>query len=122
MSEEGHASKDRAWSRTQAFTFGSSTLTLMVNVATGVLIARALGTSGRGELTAILALPTTITWVFALGCFQAVSYHHARHPEDAGRLIASWLVLLVPLSAIAIVAGYALLPTLFAAQTRRRGS
>ena len=106
-----------SWSRTQAFTFGSSTLTLIVNVATGVLIARALGTSGRGELTAIIALPATISWIFAMGCFQAVSYHQAKHPEDGGRLITSWLVLLVPLSAIAIGAGYVLLPALFAAQT-----
>jgi O-antigen/teichoic acid export membrane protein len=109
--------EDRAWSRTQAFTFGSSTLILLVNVLTGVLIARALGTSGRGEITAIMALPATIGWVFAMGCLQAVSYHQARHPEDGGRLISSWLVLLVPLSAVAILAGYALLPVLFASQT-----
>ena len=82
-----------------------------------MLIARALGTSGRGEITAIMALPATIGWIFAMGCLQAVSYHHARHPEDGGRLITSWLVLLVPLSAIAIVAGYLLLPVLFSAQT-----
>jgi O-antigen/teichoic acid export membrane protein len=109
--------EDRAWSRTQAFTFGSSTLILIVNVITGVLIARALGADGRGEITAIMALPATIGWIFAMGCLQAVSYHQARHPEDAGRLISSWLVLLVPLSAIAIIAGYALLPALFSSQT-----
>jgi O-antigen/teichoic acid export membrane protein len=108
---------DPVWARTQAFTFGFSTLTLLVNVLTGVLIARALGTDGRGELTAILTLPATIGWIFAMGSLQAVSYHHARHPEDGGRLIASWLVMLLPLAAFAIVAGYLLLPALFAAQT-----
>ena len=113
----GRGTKGDDWSRTQAISFGTSTLTLLVNVATGVLIARALGTSGRGELTAILTLLATISWFFGMGCFQAVSYHQAKHPEDGGRLITSWLVLLVPLSAIAIVAGYALLPALFAAQT-----
>ena len=46
-----------------------------------------------------MALPATISWIFAMGCFQAVSYHQAKHPEDGGRLITSWLVLLVPLSA-----------------------
>ena len=91
----------------------------MVNVATGVLIARALGTSGRGELTAIIALPATIAWVFALGCFQAVSYHHARHPEDGRTADHELAGAAGPALGVAIVAGYALLPVAVRCADRR---
>jgi hypothetical protein len=119
----GDATTASDWSRTQAFTFASGALVLALNVVTGVLIARALGTSGRGEVTAIMALPQTVAWVCAMGCFQAVSYHQAKHPEDGGRLISSWLVLLAPFAALGVLAGYALLPALLPHRpTRQRSS
>jgi O-antigen/teichoic acid export membrane protein len=98
-------------------TYVSSLLTLAVNLVTGVLLARILGTTGRGELAAILVLPLMLAWAFSPGCAEAVSYHQARHPEDGARLIGTWLALLVPFIALAVLVGQLLLPVIFSAQT-----
>ena len=88
-----------------------------MNVVTGVIIARALGPDGRGELTAISSLPQTFGWVFALGSVQAISYHMARRPGDASRLIGTWLSVLLPVGFIAVICAELLVPVLLGAQT-----
>lgn len=103
--------------RDTAITFGFSGLILLTNLVTGVLIARDLGPSGRGELAAITNTAAWIGVLFVLGCREAVSYHQARHPEDAGRVLSTWLVLLLPSAGLAILAGELALPALFSAQT-----
>jgi O-antigen/teichoic acid export membrane protein len=94
--------------------FGSA---LLVNMGTGVLVARELGTRGRGELTAIMNVPLLATTIFALGCGQAAAYHLARHPGDGGRLIGTWLAILAPTAVLSILLVEAVLPALFAEQT-----
>src|SRR2546421_7539907 len=91
--------------RETAITFGFSGLILLTNLVTGVIIARDLGPSGRGELAAITNTAAWIGVLFVLGCREAVSYHQARHPEDTGRLLSTWLVLLLPSAGLAILAG-----------------
>jgi O-antigen/teichoic acid export membrane protein len=103
--------------RAGAITYGLNGATLLVNLATGILVARELGAAGRGELAAILALGQVVGWAFAMGGQQAAAYHLARHPRDGGRLIGSWLVVMVPAGAVGVVVGTLVLPTLFAAQT-----
>ena len=49
------------------------------------------------------SLPYAIACLIRGGCKEAIAYHQARHPEDAGRLLSTWLLLLVPL---AIIAGW----------------
>jgi O-antigen/teichoic acid export membrane protein len=103
--------------RDTAITYAFSGLILLTNLVTGVLVARELGPSGRGELAAITNTAAWIGVLFVLGCREAVSYHQARHPEDAGRLLSTWLVLLLPSAGLAILAGELALPALFSAQT-----
>jgi O-antigen/teichoic acid export membrane protein len=105
------------WKRHAMSSFGFTTIALVANVLTGILIARVLGTSGRGEVTAILTAPALLGWAFTMGSAQAASYHQARRPQDAGSLIATWLVLSVPLGAACIIVGQLLLPSLLAAQS-----
>jgi O-antigen/teichoic acid export membrane protein len=81
------------------------------------VIARVLGTIGRGQFTAITLPPALVGWLFAMGCSQAASYQQARHPEDGGRILGTWLALLGPLSIAALLAGELLLPVLLAAQS-----
>jgi len=90
--------------------------TLVVNLTTGILIVRLLGVAGRGEVAAILAFTQAATWVFAMGCNQAASFHLARHPDQGGVLIGSWLVLLAPFAVLGVAASVALLPIALAAQ------
>jgi O-antigen/teichoic acid export membrane protein len=95
----------------------ADSLGLIVNLITGVLIARVLGTAGRGELAATLAVAQILGWTFSLGAAQAVSYHIARHPEDGGRVIGTWLAILVPAAGLAVLTGELLLPVLFESQS-----
>lgn len=99
-----------------AIAFASQSASLSLNMLTGILVARLLGPDGRGMLTAAMAAVPAVGMVFALSCGKAVAYHHARHPQDGGRLLATWLVLFIPLGALAILVGQLLLPTLLAAQ------
>ena len=107
----------RSIARTGLFTVAATASTLLVNLATGILIARVLGPSGRGALTAVLAVPPIVAWVFEMGCVAAVTYHQARRPNDAPRLVGTWLVICLPLGIAGTVAGWLLLPHLLAAQS-----
>jgi O-antigen/teichoic acid export membrane protein len=97
--------------------FAFRALTLTMNLVTGIFVARLLGAEGRGEYAAILSLPFVVAWLIKGGCREAVAYHQARHPEDAGRLLSTWLLLLFPLGLVGIGLAELLLPTLFSAQS-----
>ena len=104
------------FARQGALTFLFSALTLGTNLLTGVVIARALGVSGRGELTAILTVTQMVGWAFGLGCSEAAAYHHARNRDTAG-VVTAWLVVLVPAGILAVVVGEAVLPYALHAQS-----
>jgi len=90
---------------------------LVTNLFTGIVVARALGPSGRGELSAILLIVQTIGWLLSLGATEAISYRVARHPQEGGTLLGTWLAACVPLALLAFLVGELVLPILFAAQT-----
>jgi len=100
-----------------ALTIGASAVMLVANFGTGVVLAHALGPSGRGATAAIMAAPIVIGWLFAIGSVQTLSYFHAREPGRGSELLATWLVLALPLGTIAVIAGELLLPVLFSAQS-----
>jgi O-antigen/teichoic acid export membrane protein len=112
----GRTTELEGLARHGALTVGVTIATLSVNLVTGILLARVLGPAGRGEIAAILAAVPIVGWLFSLGCREAVTYHHARRPQDAGALLAGWLVLIVPLGIAATAVGQALLPYVLAAQ------
>jgi O-antigen/teichoic acid export membrane protein len=103
--------------RVSALTMGTTAAVLVTNLGTGILSARALGTSGRGQLTAISAVPGVVAMLVTVGCGAAVTYHHARRPQDAPALISTWAVMLLPLALIGIVAGEMAIGVALAAQT-----
>jgi O-antigen/teichoic acid export membrane protein len=96
---------------------GFDALVLVTNLATGIIVARALGPSGRGEIAAILLLVQMIGWAFSLGATEAIAFRQARRPEEGSRLLGTWFALMVPLGVLAIAGGEALLSTLLGAQT-----
>lgn len=99
--------------RAGAVTYLYSTLGLVANLISGIVSARALGPSGRGVIVALSAVTLLIGFFFAMGAAQSLSYFIARRPEDGPSLFTSWILILLPLSALAIVAGELLLRTLF---------
>jgi O-antigen/teichoic acid export membrane protein len=95
-------------------TYVFSGLTLVANLVTGVVTARALGPDGRGVTVALLTLSQLAGFLFAMGVAQSLSYYIARRPQEGPRLLTTWMLMLVPLTALAIVISELLLPTIFA--------
>jgi O-antigen/teichoic acid export membrane protein len=90
---------------------------LVVNLLSGIAIARALGPAGRGEIAAILLLTQLCVWFFSGGATEAVAFRLARRPAEGPKLLGTWLAIGVPLGILAIVVGELALPILFSAQT-----
>jgi O-antigen/teichoic acid export membrane protein len=90
---------------------------LLTNLITGIIVARALGPAGRGELAATLLVAQIAAWIFSMGSAEAVSFHQSRRPQDGSRLMSSWLLLLIPLTIAGIAVTELVLPAIFAAQT-----
>ncbi|MBP2299378.1 O-antigen/teichoic acid export membrane protein [Azospirillum picis] len=90
--------------------------TMALGLLTGILVARTLGPDGRGALAAVLTTTQLLGWLFGMGCGKAVTYALSRDPAAGGRLLSTWTLMLIPVSAAAIAAGLFLLPTLLAAQ------
>ena len=95
-------------------TYVFSGLTLVANLVTGIVTARALGPDGRGVTVALLTVSQLAGFLFAMGVAQSLSYFIARRPQDGPRLLTTWLLMLVPLTALAIAISEALLPVIFA--------
>jgi len=103
--------------RTGAHTYALAGLTLVVNLVSGIVIARGLGPAGRGEAVAIAMLVQNFGFLFSIGAANALAYRYAREPEAAARLTTTWTVLAVPLSLLALGAGQLVVPVLFESQS-----
>ena len=99
--------------RAGVVTYVFSGLTLVANLATGIVVARALGPHGRGVTIALSTVAQLAGFVFAGGAAQSLSYFIARRPEDGPRLLTTWTLMLLPLAAVAIAITELLLPTIF---------
>jgi O-antigen/teichoic acid export membrane protein len=107
----------RDFVRTGIHTYAFAALTLVANLVSGVVTARALAPAGRGEAVAIAMLAQNLGFLFACGCVHAVSFRYAREPRVAARLVTTWTLLIVPLSLAAVLVGELALPALFASQS-----
>ena len=100
--------------RAGLITYVFAALTLVANLVSGIVSARALGPDGRGITVALSAVAQLAGFLFAMGVAQSLSYFIARRPQDGPRLFTTWLLMLLPLTAIAIVVAELLLTTIFA--------
>ena len=80
-----------------------------IQALTVILVARILGPSGRGELTAVILWPMLLTTLGGLGINQAVTYYAAR-TRDLGALVGSALAFLVVDSLLLVGVGLLLIP------------
>ena len=99
--------------RAGAATYLFSALTLLAHLVSGVVTARALGPSGRGVTVALTTLSQLTGFLFAMGVAQSLSYYIARRPEDGPALFTTWVLMLLPLTALAVAVGELLLPVIF---------
>ncbi|HWP37036.1 MAG TPA: oligosaccharide flippase family protein [Gemmatimonadales bacterium] len=97
-------------------TAAANVLLALLGLITGVLAARLLGPSGRGELAAIQMWPSVIATIAMLGLPEALVYFSARDPEGAGRYLGSAVTLALVSSVPFAAVGFFLMPTLLSAQ------
>ena len=89
------APPERGASATRAVksNLGASLMIQLLNMISGVELARGLGVTGRGELAAAMLWPTVIGLIGVLGLEESVTFHvaRARDRSEVGRLLGSAL-------------------------------
>jgi O-antigen/teichoic acid export membrane protein len=80
-----------------------------VQAVIGVLLARILGPSDRGELAAVILWPTLMTTIGSLGLAQSATYHASR-AKRLGPVVGSALAIVALDSVLLIALGWAILP------------
>ncbi len=99
--------------RASVVTYAFSALTLLANLISGVVSARALGPTGRGVTVALVTITQLGGFLFSMGAAQSLSYFIARAPKDAPSLFTTWMLMLLPCTLVAVGAGELLLGALF---------
>src|ERR1700735_5590684 len=102
--------------RSMIVTIGGNAVSSMFWLASGLLAARLLGPSGRGELAAIQTWGSSLSIFAMLGMPQALVYLAAREPEkSASRATSAMLIALIGCVPV-LVLGYLAMPWLLSAQ------
>lgn len=101
-------SKDSSSAAVKTMIF--SMLILVVNMLTGVLTARYLGPTGRGEQTAMVNWSQFLAFSFSVGLPSALIYNAKKNPQDEGVLYRISLLLATAFGLIAMTAGIVLIP------------
>lgn len=96
--------------RPLSLSFGASAGMQVLNVMTGVLLARTLGPHGRGELAAVLLWPSLLAAFGSLGLFDAITYQAARGTSPNGALLGTGLALACAESLVCVAIGIAIMP------------
>jgi O-antigen/teichoic acid export membrane protein len=81
-----------------------------ISVLTGVLTARVLGTTGRGEQSAMLVWPGLLAYLLTLGLPSAIRYWIRREPERGSELFTVALLAAAGASLIACAVGLVFIP------------
>jgi O-antigen/teichoic acid export membrane protein len=83
---------------------------LVINVATGIIVARTLGPAGRGIAAAIALWPPMLSGLLTLGVPAALQYEVRRNVDRPSALFSSALLISALLGLLAFAAGLLLLP------------
>src|SRR5260370_15289233 len=94
-----------------AHTLGSRILQQGLNAATGIITARALMPSGRGQLAAMILWSLFLAGLTTFGLPTSLIYFTKRRPERSDDLIISGLAMSVAAGAVTMLAGIYFLPS-----------
>ncbi len=83
---------------------------LGINLATGLIIARVLAPTGRGEQAAMTLWPTVICGLLTFGLPTALRYYAARERDRGAELLSASLLYSMLLGFIGVVAGVLFIP------------
>jgi O-antigen/teichoic acid export membrane protein len=112
----------RSFLRTVGRTAGYNVATTGFGAATGVLLARWLGASGRGDYAAAMAFLGITLTAFELGLGSSVVYHVSRWRPNQADYVRTAASLLIPLAAFAALAAALVGVLLFDESPARRAA
>ncbi|ULO06688.1 oligosaccharide flippase family protein [Paenibacillus sp. 19GGS1-52] len=105
-----HFTKSKDNSSAAVKTMFVSILILLVNMVTGVLTARYLGPTGRGEQTAMVNWSQFLAFSMSFGIPSALIYNAKKNPDDAGLLYRISLLIALFFGTAAMIIGVLVLP------------
>lgn len=91
MQQEEGQRKRRSLTADVVLTFGSKVGVLVLTAAAGVVVARALGPTGRGAIAAATALSLLFVQFGILGLHSANTYFASRSPDQIPRILVNTL-------------------------------
>lgn len=94
--------------------FSASLAILIVTTIGGVLSARILLPTGKGELTAIMLWPSLLATIGSLGIADAVTFLVASTAQHPARILASALFVTTVLSVVLAALGFLIIPIVLA--------
>jgi O-antigen/teichoic acid export membrane protein len=100
------SSKQLSPSRAFVQSAAAKLLIIVLNAATGILTARALAPTGRGELSAMILWCFMLGSVFSFGIPSALTYRLRRHPEQVSELSGAALLFALGASVVACTVGF----------------
>jgi O-antigen/teichoic acid export membrane protein len=106
--------KGRSGVATVVHTLSANVLILIVNLVTGIVTARYLGADGRGELAAIITLPTFLSFLMLLGLPSGLIFQVRRRPEDSASLVGAASAIVVAMGVLGAIVGVFLTPRVLA--------
>ena len=96
-------------------TFFTSLAIQACGVATGILTARLLGPTRRGELAVVILWPTILSNLALLGCNWVIAREVARSPERESDWIVAGIAIGLVSAFVVCLIGYLLVPVLLSA-------
>ena len=93
-----------------SLSLGVSFVIQALNAGTGVLLARALGAEGRGELAAAIIWPSMLAGLGSLGLADAATFHAARQTAATAVVAGSAVALAVIQSLVLVAVGVLVVP------------
>ena len=91
--------------------------TTFIGIITSVILARALGPEGRGELATIQNIPNILLGFGSIGLTVAAGYISGREPHLSGRLMTTSLTVLILWSIPLLIICYLTIPALLSIQS-----
>jgi len=115
VTPDASASGLDAPSRGAIVTTGAATAMILgCGIVSGLIAARSLGPTGRGELATITVWASVLLYAGTLGLPEAVAYFSAARGSDRERVWTTGQIAALALGLVITVAGWWLIPAIFA--------
>ena len=98
-------------------TFGTSIFLQGIGIITGIITARLLGPSGKGEITAITLWPIILAMICSMGIGGSIIYYSSISGSDQSKIFSYSLVIGILQSIFVIIVGFTAIPNILKSQS-----